>query len=84
MVFFSQANSKAPKVEQVFPYLFVTINRFFVFCFCFVCCCFLLLLFCCCCWVVFFFVFFLGGGGGLIHYEADVTVWKSSIDRVDA
>ena len=31
MVFFSQANSKAPKVEQVFPYLVVTTTLFVFF-----------------------------------------------------
>jgi len=47
---FCQANSKAPKEEQVFPYATLVCS--------FVC--------------------------GLIHYEADVTVWKSSIVGVDA
>ena len=46
--FFCQANSKAPKVEQVFPY--ANCNNHSV----------------------------------VVLFEADVTVWKSSIVRVDA
>ena len=55
--FCCQANSKAPKIEQVFPYATCNILTITLVC------CFLY---------------------GVIHYEADVTVRKSSIVEVNA